>query len=85
MNEAELAELTAELPEQFVGRVSDSTLEILRSYADAGEWGELLTLLTAGLKKTRAQLSRQELDQLRTVFTGWEMPTEMLADLNIAD
>ena len=85
MNEAELAGLTAELPERFAGRVSDSSLRNLQSYADAGEWDELLDLLVAALKSTGAHLSRKELEELRRIFTEWRLPTDELAGLNVAD
>lgn len=85
MNEAELATLTAELPDIFADRVSADTLRFLRSYAGAGEWGEELELLVAGLKKTGARVSTGELERLRTLLTGWNMPSDILDGLNIAD
>jgi hypothetical protein len=85
MTEAELAELTAGLPERFADRVAASDLDGLRSMARGGEWDELLDLLIAALERTRARVSSQERDQLRDVLTGWRMPADMVADLNVDD
>ncbi len=85
MNDAELATLTAGLPELFADRIAEPMLEILRSYAGAGEWGEELDLLVYELKQAGARVGRDELDKLRTAFTGWEIPTGILDGLNVAD
>ncbi len=84
MNEAELATLTARLPELFADRVPESERDGLRSMAGAGEWAELLDLLLAILLQTRAPVSGHERDQLRDVLAGWGLPTSQLDDLVVS-
>jgi hypothetical protein len=81
MNRAELAGRTAQLPELFADRVPASDLAGLRSMAGGGEWDELLDLLIAALRVTGAPVSVDELDELRTLLTGWGMPTGQLDGL----
>jgi hypothetical protein len=81
MNEAELAGLTARLPEMFADRLPASDLRALRSLAGGGEWDELLDLLLVALRETRAPVTAGELDQLRNVLTGWGLPADPLDDL----
>jgi hypothetical protein len=85
MSDLELRRSAKELPDIFADRVSAATLRNLRSLAGAGEWDEELDLLVAGLKETGAWVSREELDRLRTLFTGWKIPTDILDDLNVGD
>ena len=75
MDEADLAGRTALLPELFAGRLPESALDGLRAMARGGEWDELLDLLVAALRQTRAVVTAQERDQLRAVLTGWGLPT----------
>jgi hypothetical protein len=81
MNEAELAGLTARLPEMFADRLPASDLRPLRSMAGGGEWDELLDLLLLALRETRAPVTAAELDHLRDVLTGWGLPADSLDDL----
>lgn len=83
MTEAELATLTAGLPERFADRLSAPDLDGLRSMARGGEWDELLDLLVQALWQTQAPVSGEERDQLRTALTGWGMPTDALTNLNV--
>jgi hypothetical protein len=85
MADARLRRATAELPDIFADRVSAATLEDLRLFAGAGEWGEELDLLVADLKETGARVSREEFDRLRTLFTDWKIPTDVLDGLNVGD
>jgi hypothetical protein len=84
MTEADLATLTAELPERFADRVPVTDLDGLRSMARAGEWAELLDLLVAVLCRAHAPITTEEGDRLRQALTGWGMPDHVLADLDIA-
>jgi hypothetical protein len=81
MNQAGLAGRTARLPELFADRVPASDLAGLRSMAAGGEWDELLDLLVAALRVTGAPVSVLELDELRSLLTGWGMPTGQLDGL----
>jgi hypothetical protein len=81
MKQAELAGRTARLPELFADRVPASDLAGLRSMAGAGEWDELLDLLVAALRVTRAPVSVDEFDELRSLLNGWGMPTGQLDGL----
>ncbi|HEY3952783.1 MAG TPA: hypothetical protein VGM53_05365 [Streptosporangiaceae bacterium] len=83
MTETELATLTAGLPERFADRLPAPELDGLRSMARSGEWDELLDLLVQALRQTQAPVSGEERDQLRAAFTGWGMPTGILASLNV--
>lgn len=83
MTEAELARLTAGLPERFADRLPAPDLEGLRSMARGGEWDELLDLLVQALQQTRAPVSGEERDQLRAALAGWGMPADILASLNV--
>jgi hypothetical protein len=70
MSEAELATVTAGLPERFADRLQGPDLDGLRSMARGGEWDELLDLLVAALRAARAPVTREERDQLRDALTG---------------
>jgi hypothetical protein len=83
MTEAELATLTAELPERFADRLSASDLDGLRSMAGGGEWDELLHLLVSALQGTSAPVSDEERDRLREALIGWGMPADAVAGLNV--
>lgn len=83
MTEAELATLTAGLPERFADRLPAPELDGLRSMAHGGEWDELLDLLVQALRQTQAPVSGEERDQLRAALTGWGMPADTLAGLNV--
>lgn len=81
MSEAELATMTAELPEVFAARLPAADLAGLRSMASGGEWAELLDLLVSALGHTGASIAPSELDQLREVLSGWGLPTAGLDQL----
>ena len=84
MTEAELATLTAGLPERFADRLPRADLDGLRSMARGGEWDELLDLLVAALRATRAPVSSEERKQLHDALTGWGMSPDVLASLEVA-
>jgi hypothetical protein len=84
MTEAELATLTAGLPERFADRLPGADLDGLRSMARGGEWDELLDLLVAALRATRSPVTSEERDQLCDALTGWGMSLDVLADLKVA-
>jgi hypothetical protein len=81
MNERELADRTVRLPDSFASRLADRDVDDLRSMAAGGEWGLLLDELIATLRVTGAPVSVDELDELRTLLTGWGMPTGQLDGL----
>jgi hypothetical protein len=81
MSEAELATMTAELPEVFAARLPPADLAGLRSMASGGEWEELLDLLVSALRHTGVPVAPGELNQLREVLSGWGLPTAELEKL----
>jgi hypothetical protein len=83
MDEAQLATLTAGLPEMFANRLPEAELEGLRSMAAGGEWDELLDLLVAVLQQTRTVVSPGERDRLREALVGWGLPTGPLEELTV--
>ena len=83
MDEAQLATLTAGLPDVFANRLPEAELEGLRSMAAGGEWDELLDLLVAVLRQTGTVVSPGERDRLREALAGWGLPTGQLDELTV--
>jgi hypothetical protein len=81
MSERELADRMVLLPDMFADRLPEADLDDLRSMASGGEWGLLLDELVATLRVERAPVSILELDELRSLLTGWGMPTGQLDGL----
>lgn len=83
MNEAEVIERAQALPELYADRVPPVDLDGLRSMASAGEWQELVDLLMASLSNTQATVTVSERDELRSLIEAMDMPTGLLATLNV--
>jgi hypothetical protein len=83
VNESEVIERAETLPERFAGRVRPEDLDGLRSMAGAGEWQELVDLLVASLGVTRAPVTADERDELRSLLAAMDMPGDGMAGLNV--
>jgi hypothetical protein len=53
------------------------------SSADGGEWQELLDLLIASLNLTRAPVTADERNELRSLAEAMELPADQLAELHV--
>lgn len=51
--------------------------------AGAGEWQELVDLLVASLGLTRAPVTADERDELRSLLAAMDMPDDGMAGLNV--
>jgi hypothetical protein len=83
VNESEVIERAETLPERFADRVRPEDLDGLRSMAGAGEWQELVDLLVASLGVTRAPVTADERDELRSLLAAMDMPGDDMAGLNV--
>jgi hypothetical protein len=83
VNESEVIEHAETLPERFADRVRPEDLDGLRSMAGAGEWQELVDLLVASLGLTRAPVTVDERDELRSLLAAMDMPGDGMAALNV--
>jgi len=84
VNEAEVIERAQALPELYADRVPPVDLDGLRSMASAGEWQELVDLLMASLSNTQATVTVSERDELRSLIEAMDIPTGLLATLNVS-
>ena len=83
MNESEVIERAAALPELYAGRVRPEDLDGMRSMAGAGEWQELVDLVVASLGLTQAPVTAAERDDLRSVLAAMKMPDDVITALNV--
>ena len=83
MNESEVIEHTEALPDHYADRVRPEDLAGMRSMADGGEWQELVDLLIASLALTQAPVTADERDELRSLAEAMDLPTGLLAGLNV--
>jgi len=82
--EAKLAEQTNHLPELFADRLTASDMDNLRSTAGGGEWGLMLDELLASLRVRQTPITATEMDELRSVLSGWSLPTDQLRFVLVA-
>ena len=85
MNESEVIEHTATLPDRYANRVPPQDLDGMRSMANGGEWQELVDLLIASLIVTQAPVTPAERDELRSLLEAMDMPGHTVAGLNVQD
>jgi hypothetical protein len=83
VNDNEMMDRVNALPGRFAGRLEPATFNQVRSAARAGEWGEAVDNLIAGLAETRAAVTTAERDELRTLLDAMGLPTELLNGLNV--
>lgn len=64
----EFIDAVVALPDRFAGRLADSDLQWLRDTSQAGEWGEALESLVAGLAQRGSTVTPDERSELRRLL-----------------
>ena len=85
MNEADVIQRVEALPDRYADRVRPQDLDGMRSMADGGEWQELMDLLIASLNVTRAPVTADERNELRSLAQAMDLPADQLAELRVLD
>ena len=85
MNEADVIQRVEALPDRYADRVRPQDLDGMRSMADGGEWQELVDLLIASLSLTRAPVTADERNELRSLAEAMDLPADQLAELRVLD
>ena len=83
MNEADVIQRVEALPDHYADRVRPQDLDGMRSMADGGEWQELMDLLIASLNVTRAPVTADERNELRSLAQAMDLPADQLAELHV--
>ena len=83
MNEADVIQRVEALPDRYADRVRPQDLDGMRSMADGGEWQELMDLLIASLNVTRAPVTADERNELRSLAEAVDLPADQLAELHV--
>jgi hypothetical protein len=83
VNDDEMMDRVNALPDRFAGRLDPTDLDDVREAAYAGEWGEAVDNLVAGLAETRAAVTGAERDELRTLLAAMGLPTDLTDGLNV--
>ncbi len=83
MNEADIIQRVEALPDRYANRVRPQDLDGMRSMADGGEWQELVDLLIASLSSTRAPVTADERNELRSLAEAMDLPADQLAELHV--
>jgi len=83
VNDNEMMDQVNALPDRFAGRVDPADLDDVRESAYAGEWGEAVDNLIAGLAQTRAVVTSAERDELRSLLESMGLPTDLTDGLNV--
>jgi hypothetical protein len=65
--------------------VSSNARDDVASAARAGEWGEAVDVLLAGLVKTQVRVSGAERDELLALLNAMGLPPEPVSRLNVRD
>ena len=95
MDLVKLGEDSHDLLEQLADRFPQQALETCRSFDNAGEWGQLIELISATLVKRSVPVTSQERDALADLLYRYSIPykhheyisnrDETIASLKIAD
>jgi hypothetical protein len=83
VNEADVIQRVEALPDRYADRVRPQDLDGMRSMADGGEWQELVDLLIASLSSTRAPVTADERNELRSLAEAMDLPADQLAELHV--
>jgi hypothetical protein len=83
VNEADVIQRVEALPDRYADRVRPQDLDGTRSMADGGEWQELVDLLIASLRLTRAPVTADERNELRSLAEAMDLPAARRADLHV--
>ncbi|MCP2163559.1 hypothetical protein [Goodfellowiella coeruleoviolacea] len=73
------------LLDRLADRVPAANAEVLREFAQVGEWGELIDELTAVLVAHHITLTRAEHTTLRDLADHAELPTAALDELPVIE
>lgn len=71
------------LPGQYEDRLSPENLRWLRDAAEAGEWGEALDSLVAGLAELGSLVTPAERDQLAELYRTAGIDADLLDELTV--
>jgi thioredoxin-like negative regulator of GroEL len=85
MNENEMMDRVNALPDRFAARLEPATFKQVRSAARAGEWGEAVDNLIAGLAETQAAVTTAERDELCALLDAMGLPTDITDGLTLQD
>ena len=83
MNQNDIMRHVNALPNRFADRLDISGLDDVRDAAHAGEWGEALDILLAGLIKSQVTVTADERDELWSLLTAMGMATDPIGRLNV--
>jgi hypothetical protein len=83
VDDNEMMDRVNALPNRFAGRLEPATFNQVRSAARAGEWGEAVDNLIAGLAETRAVVTAAERHELRALLAAMGLPTDLTDGLNV--
>jgi hypothetical protein len=83
VNENDIANRISALPDRFADRLDGDGLADVRDAARAGEWGEAVDILLAGLNQTGTTVTVGEQSELRSLLEAMGMPTEPVDALNV--
>jgi hypothetical protein len=83
VNDNEMMDRVNALPDRFAGRLDPTDLDDVREAAYAGEWGEAVDNLIAGLAQTGAAVTTAERDELRSLLGAMGLPTDLTEGLNV--
>lgn len=75
MNQSDIAERVIALPDRFADRLDGTGLMDVRDAARAGEWGEAVDILLAGLVQSGTAVTVGEQGELRSLLEAMGMPT----------
>jgi thioredoxin-like negative regulator of GroEL len=85
VNENEMMDRVNALPDRFAGRLDPTDLDDVREAAYAGEWGEAVDNLIAGLAQNRAAVTTAERDELCALLEAMGLPTDITDGLTLQD
>jgi len=83
VNQNDIANLVSALPDRFADRLDDDGLADVRDAARAGEWGEAVDILLAGLIHAGTPVTVAEQGELRSLLEAMGMATDAVEALNV--
>lgn len=83
MNHSDIAKRVTALPDRFADRLDGTGLMDVRDAARAGEWGEAVDILIAGLVQSGTTVTADEQGELWSLLEAMGMPTGGVDLLNV--
>jgi len=83
VNQNDIAHIVSGLPDRFADRLAGDGLADVRDAARAGEWGEAVDILLAGLIQTGTTVTVVEQGELRSLLEAMGMATDAVEALNV--